>query len=69
MTKPSFRRTRALVDGWLRAVDPNSREAILATLLRKRAEARQAGMEEQEAMLRNQIRWSLPVRKPDEPDA
>ena len=46
----------------------SSREAILAGLLSKRAAARRAGLREQEALLREQIRWSLPVHRPDDPD-
>jgi hypothetical protein len=43
-----------------------SREAILAALLSKRAAARRAGLADQEALLRGQILWSLPVRHPDD---
>ena len=51
---------------------PASRKVILASLLRKRATARQAGLTDLEEMLRSQILWSLPIEKPvDEtpPDA
>jgi len=41
-----------------------TREKILEALLRKRAEAHRQGMMEQEAMLREQIAWSLPVQNP-----
>lgn len=46
---------------------PSSRAQLLATLLRKRAAAHNAGAEELEAMLRDQIRWSLPVAE-NEPE-
>jgi hypothetical protein len=35
----------------------------LLTLLRKRAAAHNVGAEDLEAMLRDQIRWSLPIRR------
>lgn len=41
--------------------EPPSRAKLLAMLLRKRAAAHNAGAEELEALLRDQIRWSLPV--------
>ncbi|CUS46141.1 hypothetical protein MGWOODY_Smn783 [hydrothermal vent metagenome] len=38
---------------------------MLATLLQKRATAHQMGADELESLLRDQIRWSLPiVREP-----
>ena len=43
-----------------------TRETILAGLLRKRAAARRAGADGQEASLREQIRWSLPIARPGE---
>ena len=69
MSKPRFSLRGALIDGCLRAVGAQSREEILARLLRQRAAASQAGLEAQEKMLREQIRWSLPVRRPRPPDA
>jgi len=47
---------------------PKSRAEVLAALLRKRAAAWQSGFSDLEARLRNQISWSLPIEKPDEPD-
>lgn len=41
---------------------------VLARLLVKRAEARQAGLDALEESLRQQIRWSLPVHRPEEDD-
>jgi hypothetical protein len=59
----SFRLSQALAKG--RAPGAlSSREAILSALLSKRAAARRAGLKEQEAMLRGQILWSLPVHHP-----
>ena len=45
---------------------PHSREAVLSRLLRRRAHAQQVGDSESEAALREQIRWSLPIKKADE---
>lgn len=42
---------------------PASRETILAALLRKRAAASVHGADDMEAMLREQIRWSLPIQR------
>ena len=42
---------------------PASRAGILAALLRKRATASTHGAEDMEAMLREQIRWSLPIER------
>jgi hypothetical protein len=64
-TSLSFRLAQALNKG--RAPGAlASREAILAALLSKRAAARRAGLEDQEALLRGQILWSLPVHHPDD---
>ena len=46
-----------------------TREKILEALLRKRAEAHRQGLMEQEAMLREQISWSLPVQTPQDKPA
>lgn len=43
-----------------------TREALLYTLLKKRAAASNAGAEELEALLRTQIRWALPTQYGDE---
>jgi hypothetical protein len=42
---------------------PETREEVLARLLVKRAEAQQAGLDDLEASLRDQIAWSLPMRR------
>jgi hypothetical protein len=62
----SYRLAKALSQG--RPGSHSSRESILAGLLRKRAAARRAGLREQEAFLREQIRWSLPVHTPCDPE-
>ena len=45
---------------------PATRAEVLAALLRKRAVAWQSGLADQEAQLRSQISWSLPIEKPKE---
>ena len=62
----SYRLAKALSQG--RPGSHASRESILAGLLSKRAAARRSGLREQEALLREQIRWSLPVHKPRDSD-
>jgi hypothetical protein len=62
MKSLSFRLSRALAGGRADRGAPDSREAVLERLLRKRAAAHQAGLEDQERLLRNQIIWSLPMR-------
>ena len=57
----SHRFSRALAQGRARSAEPPSRASLLATLLRKRATAHQLGAEELESLLRDQIRWSLPI--------
>jgi hypothetical protein len=64
MVDLSFLLSRAAASG--RAGGPRNRESVLAALLRKRAEAHRHGLEEQEQKLREQIRWALPVRAPDQ---
>lgn len=64
MADLSFMLSRAVASG--RGGAPRNRESVLAGLLRKRAEAHRHGLEEQEKRLREQIRWALPIRAPDE---
>jgi hypothetical protein len=66
MPRLSYRLTKALSDGRKLRWRPQTREQILARLLVKRAEARQAGLDILERSLRQQIRWSLPMRKVDD---
>ena len=61
------RLARAISEGRRLRWRPQNREQVLERLLVKRAEARQAGLEELEKSLREQIAWSLPVRR-GEPD-
>lgn len=44
---------------------PETRASVLAGLLRKRAAASVHGAEDTERMLREQIRWSLPIQRGD----
>lgn len=60
----SVRLTRALERGRAAPVTPRSRAELLRVLLRKRAAAHNAGAGDLEAMLRDQIRWSLPTVRP-----
>jgi hypothetical protein len=60
MTMLSARLARAMETG--RAPRPAAtRPQLLAGLLRKRAAAHAAGATELEKLLRDQIRWSLPI--------
>jgi hypothetical protein len=62
----SHRLSRALAQGRAAPAAPPSRASLLASLLRKRATAHNAGAEELEALLRDQIRWALPIiREPE----
>ena len=64
VTLLSLRLSRALERGRSAPPLPPSRATLLHTLLRKRAAAHNAGADELEEMLRDQIRWSLPVQRP-----
>ncbi|MES2059115.1 MAG: hypothetical protein V4564_24450 [Pseudomonadota bacterium] len=55
--------SRALAQGRAARPEPPSRAALLASLLRKRAAAHNVGAQELEALLRDQIRWSLPIER------
>jgi hypothetical protein len=63
MSRLSYRLAKAVSDGRAERGRPNSREEVLCRLLVKRATAHQAGLVDLEAALRDQIAWSLPVRK------
>ena len=63
MKRLSFRLSQAVAGGRAAKAAPESREVVLERLLRKRAAAYQAGLEDQEQMLRDQIRWSLPIER------
>ena len=62
------RLSRAIQEGRRLAWRPSSREEVLERLLVKRAEARQAGLDGLERSLRQQIAWSLPVRRGSDED-
>ena len=59
MTMLSFQLSRALAQGRAAPERPENR----ATLLRKRAAAYNAGAHDLEALLRDQIRWALPIER------
>lgn len=61
MTALSVKLSKALARG-RKARAPDSRESVLAALLRKRATAHAVGAEDLEALLRDQIRWALPMQ-------
>jgi hypothetical protein len=66
MTDLSFRLSRALNRGRANRGVPKNRESILVGLLNKRAEAHRQGLHDQEKLLREQIRWALPVNEPED---
>jgi len=63
MTMLSLTLSRALAQGRVPSDQPDNRAALLATLLRKRAAAHNAGAHTLEALLRDQIRWALPIER------
>lgn len=63
MTNLSLRLSRALAKGRAESSAPKTRADLLAILLRKRAAAHNVGAEDLEALLRDQIRWALPIEK------
>jgi hypothetical protein len=64
MSLLSVKLTRALERGRAASAEPRSRAELLRVLLRKRAAAHNAGADDLEAMLRDQILWSLPTERP-----
>lgn len=63
MTILSVQFARTLQRGRAGPAPPPTRAALLLTLLKKRAAAHNVGADELEAMLRDQIRWALPMRR------
>lgn len=61
MSLIGIRFARALQSGRKDATASLTRERVLVSLLNKRAVAAQMGADDMEAMLRAQIRWSLPM--------
>ncbi|MDP5279968.1 hypothetical protein Q9Q95_13620 [Sphingomonas sp. DG1-23] len=59
----SLRLSRAVAQGRAVPDHPENRAALLVTLLRKRAAAYNAGAHDLEALLRDQIRWALPIER------
>ncbi len=59
----SLRLSRAVAQGRAAPHTVESRATLLVTLLRKRAAAHNAGAQELESLLRDQIRWGLPVER------
>lgn len=66
MSLLSVRLSRALEKGRAAPAEAPTRADLLHRLLKKRAAAHNVGADELEAMLRDQIRWSLPMKRPDE---
>lgn len=64
----SLKLSRALSKGRRTPQTPQTRADLLVTLLRKRAAAHNVGAEELEALLRDQIRWALPMNEKSEPE-
>jgi hypothetical protein len=62
MTMLSLRLSRALAHGRTRPPSPRDRSELLVSLLHKRAAAYNCGADELEGMLRDQIRWALPMQ-------
>ena len=61
MTMLSLKLSRAVSRGRTEPLPPPDRASLLVTLLRKRAAAHNVGADDLEAMLRDQIRWALPM--------
>lgn len=61
MSLIGIRFARALQSGRKETAACLTRERVLVSLLNKRAVAAQMGADDMEAMLRAQIRWSLPM--------
>jgi hypothetical protein len=62
MSMLSLRFSRAIEGGRHRERPRDTRETLLVALLNKRATAYRLGAHDLDEMLRDQIRWSLPVQ-------
>ena len=67
MTALSVKFSQALLRGRREPRAPDSRESLLLALLRKRATAHVVGADDLEALLRDQIRWALPIDRAPQP--
>ena len=63
MTLLSLQLSRALARGRTEPAPPQTRADLLVTLLRKRAAAHNVGADDLEKLLRDQIRWALPIER------
>jgi hypothetical protein len=63
MSLIGLRFAKALENGRRGPAPCLTRERVLVSLLAKRAMAAQLGADDMEAMLRSQIRWSLPMHR------
>jgi hypothetical protein len=63
VTLLSLKLSRALAKGRASPPAPASRADLLHALLRKRAAAHNVGDESLESLLRDQIRWALPIER------
>jgi hypothetical protein len=63
VTLLSLKLSRALAKGRAAPPEPASRADLLHALLRKRAAAHNVGDENLESLLRDQIRWALPIER------
>jgi hypothetical protein len=61
MILTSFKLSQAISGGRRNKGAPASREEVLTRLLHMRAAAHRAGLDRQEQLLRDQIRWALPI--------
>ena len=66
MTMLSLKLSRAVSAGRADPLPLSNRAQLLVILLRKRAAAHNVGADDLEAMLRDQIRWALPMAPPEE---
>jgi hypothetical protein len=66
MTMLSVQLTRSLARGRHLPAPEQSRASLLLMLLRKRATAHNVGADELEMMLRDQIRWALPMMRDED---
>lgn len=62
----SYRLSQAVSAGRKNHGAPDNRETVLLRLLKKRAAAHRAGLDDLEQIMRDQIEWSLPVQSPSE---